>query len=41
MEDLDELRVSAALVDELPEGATVEGYERLRYEGGTAPFESE
>ena len=38
-EDLRELRVSAALVDELPADATAEGYDRLAVEDGTATFD--
>lgn len=38
-ENLAQLRISDTLVDELPRGATVEGYETLGFEDGTAGFE--
>ncbi|WP_226010945.1 DUF362 domain-containing protein [Halomicrobium salinisoli] len=38
-QDLEELRVSAALVDDLPEAATVAAEETLAFEDGTARFE--
>ena len=38
-QDLGELRVSDAVVDDLPAAATVVGRERVRFEDGTAGFE--
>ena len=40
-QDLDELRVSPAVVPDLPDAATVTGHERLSFPDGTRSFEAE